>query len=66
MRTWRSESEAETRRIGRTLAAELLPNRALLLTGDLGAGKTVLVAGRRRGARHRPARDSVADLHADA
>ncbi|MCB1008303.1 MAG: tRNA (adenosine(37)-N6)-threonylcarbamoyltransferase complex ATPase subunit type 1 TsaE [Acidobacteria bacterium] len=45
MRVWHSESEAATREIGRRLAEELLPDRALLLTGDLGAGKTVLVAG---------------------
>lgn len=45
MRRWRSTSEAETREIGRRLAEELAPDRALLLTGDLGAGKTVLVRG---------------------
>jgi tRNA threonylcarbamoyladenosine biosynthesis protein TsaE len=45
MRTWRSASVAETREIGRALAAELAPDGALLLVGELGAGKTVLVQG---------------------
>ena len=45
MRSWRSRSEAETREIGARLAAELEPDGVLLLTGDLGAGKTVLVQG---------------------
>ena len=41
----RSTSVEETRAIGRELAAELLPDRALLLVGELGAGKTALVQG---------------------
>lgn len=45
MRSWRSRDEAETREIGASLAAELEPDGVLLLTGDLGAGKTVLVQG---------------------
>jgi tRNA threonylcarbamoyladenosine biosynthesis protein TsaE len=45
MRRWRSRSPAETRAIGRSLAPELAPDGALLLVGDLGAGKTVLVQG---------------------
>ena len=45
MRSWRSRSEAETREIGARLAAELEPDGVLLLSGDLGAGKTVLVQG---------------------
>lgn len=45
MRRWTSASEEETREIGRRLAEELAPDRALLLSGDLGAGKTVLVRG---------------------
>jgi tRNA threonylcarbamoyladenosine biosynthesis protein TsaE len=45
MRRWRSASVEETRAIGRSLAAELAPDGALLLIGDLGAGKTVLVQG---------------------
>ena len=45
MRSWQSRHEAETREIGALLAAELEPDGVLLLTGDLGAGKTVLVQG---------------------
>jgi len=45
MRLWRSDSVEATRAIGRALAGELAPDRALLLTGDLGAGKTALVVG---------------------
>jgi tRNA threonylcarbamoyladenosine biosynthesis protein TsaE len=45
MRSWHSQSEADTREIGALLAAELEPDGVLLLTGDLGAGKTVLVHG---------------------
>lgn len=45
MRIWHSDSEEATREIGRRLASELAPDRALLLSGELGAGKTVLVAG---------------------
>ena len=37
--------EAETRALGRALAAELAPDGVLLLTGDLAAGKTVLAQG---------------------
>lgn len=45
MRVWTTSSEAETRRLGATLATELLPDGVLLLDGDLGAGKTVLARG---------------------
>jgi tRNA threonylcarbamoyladenosine biosynthesis protein TsaE len=45
MRSWRSREEAETRELGARLAAELEPDGVLLLSGDLGAGKTVLVQG---------------------
>lgn len=45
MRGWESASAEETRRLGENLAAELAPDRALLLYGDLGAGKTVLAQG---------------------
>ena len=45
MRRWLSTSVEATRQVGRELAAELAPDRALLLSGDLGAGKTALVAG---------------------
>ncbi|MGH9464123.1 MAG: tRNA (adenosine(37)-N6)-threonylcarbamoyltransferase complex ATPase subunit type 1 TsaE [Thermoanaerobaculia bacterium] len=40
-----SRSEAETMAVGRALAAELVPDGALLLSGRLGAGKTVLAKG---------------------
>lgn len=38
----RSRSEEETRNIGRKLGETLQPPRVVLLTGELGAGKTVL------------------------
>lgn len=43
--TIRTRSEAETVDAGRRLAADLEPGAVLLLTGDLGAGKTALVRG---------------------
>lgn len=43
--TWTSESEEETRALGRALAERLLPDGVLLLRGDLGTGKTVLTQG---------------------
>ncbi|HVS00083.1 MAG TPA: tRNA (adenosine(37)-N6)-threonylcarbamoyltransferase complex ATPase subunit type 1 TsaE [Thermoanaerobaculia bacterium] len=45
MRRWRSHSEEETLRIGAALALELAPDGILLLSGDLGSGKTVLARG---------------------
>jgi tRNA threonylcarbamoyladenosine biosynthesis protein TsaE len=42
---WRTADEAETRRLGAALAADLTPDGALLLSGPLGAGKTVLAQG---------------------
>lgn len=45
MRAWHSRSVEETRRLGRELAAELAPDGVLLLSGELGTGKTVLVQG---------------------
>ena len=44
-RSWRTASPAETQALGARLAEELLPSGALLLTGDLAAGKTVLTQG---------------------
>lgn len=38
-------TEAETEALGRRLAARLAPDGVLLLSGDLGAGKTVLTRG---------------------
>lgn len=38
-------SEAETRAVGRKLASLLRPDDMLLLSGELGSGKTVLVSG---------------------
>jgi tRNA threonylcarbamoyladenosine biosynthesis protein TsaE len=42
---WISRSEAETRELGRRLAGELAPDGVLLLSGELGSGKTVLARG---------------------
>jgi tRNA threonylcarbamoyladenosine biosynthesis protein TsaE len=43
MRTGRiTRSEAETREVGLALAGELAPDGILLLSGELGSGKTVL------------------------
>ncbi len=43
--TFRSSSEAETRAIAARLAADLRPGTVLLISGDLGAGKTAFVRG---------------------
>lgn len=40
-----SHSEADTAAVGRELAATLVPDTVVLLTGDLGAGKTAFVRG---------------------
>ena len=45
MRSWRTRTPEETRALGRALAEELAPDGVLLLSGDLGAGKTVLAQG---------------------
>ncbi len=44
-RRWVTRGEAETERLGAALAAELAPDGLLLLSGDLGSGKTVLARG---------------------
>lgn len=43
--TWITSSEEETRALGAALARELAPDGVLLLSGDLGTGKTVLARG---------------------
>jgi tRNA threonylcarbamoyladenosine biosynthesis protein TsaE len=45
IRRWTSRSEAETEEIGAEIAAALGGEVTLLLIGDLGSGKTVLVRG---------------------
>lgn len=45
MKPWISGSEDDTRALGAELASELRPDGILLLSGDLGAGKTVLAQG---------------------
>lgn len=45
MRRWLTCSEKETREVGRALAGELAPDGVLLLSGELGSGKTVLARG---------------------
>jgi tRNA threonylcarbamoyladenosine biosynthesis protein TsaE len=44
-RTWQSETAATTEAVGRALAEGLLGDEIILLYGDLGVGKTVLVRG---------------------
>src|SRR5215510_7630385 len=45
MRRWVTRSEQETEALGRDLARELAPDGVLLLSGELGSGKTVLARG---------------------
>ena len=45
MTRWTTRSEEETQGLGRQLGRELAPDGVLLLSGDLGAGKTVLTRG---------------------
>jgi len=45
MRAWITHSEEDTHALGAALARELAPDGVLLLSGDLGAGKTVLARG---------------------
>jgi tRNA threonylcarbamoyladenosine biosynthesis protein TsaE len=49
MRSWTTADPAATRRVGEELAAELAPDGVLLLSGDLGTGKTVLTQGLAQG-----------------
>jgi len=44
-RRWITGTAAETERLGAALAPELGPDGVLLLTGELGSGKTVLARG---------------------
>jgi tRNA threonylcarbamoyladenosine biosynthesis protein TsaE len=45
LRRWLTRGEEETRALGRELARELAPDGVLLLSGELGTGKTVLARG---------------------
>jgi len=45
MNRWITRTEEETRALGRELGRKLAPDGVLLLSGDLGAGKTVLARG---------------------
>ena len=45
MKEFHTHSAAETTELGRRLAAELSPPKLVVLSGDLGAGKTTLIKG---------------------
>jgi tRNA threonylcarbamoyladenosine biosynthesis protein TsaE len=45
MRRWLTNTEADTQALGREFARELAPDGVLLLSGELGSGKTVLARG---------------------
>ncbi len=45
MASYNTHSAEETTALGQRLAAELSPPRTVVLTGDLGAGKTTLIKG---------------------
>jgi tRNA threonylcarbamoyladenosine biosynthesis protein TsaE len=47
--TARTSSAAETEALGERLAAELRPGDVVLVSGELGAGKTTLIRGAARG-----------------
>ena len=64
MRRWITRSEAETLELGRELGRELAPDGVLLLSGDLGAGKTVLARGIGEALGVGVPRGAVAHLHA--
>ena len=46
---YHTNSEAETERVGTSLAAVLRPGDVVAMAGDLGAGKTVFIRGLARG-----------------
>ena len=54
-RTFTTRSEAETAAVGRELAPTLSPGSVVLLSGDLGAGKTAFVRGLAEGLGANPA-----------
>ena len=45
MKTWTTTTEADTEKVGAELETLLAPGTTILLAGDLGAGKTVLIRG---------------------
>jgi tRNA threonylcarbamoyladenosine biosynthesis protein TsaE len=47
--TTRTRSAAETEALGERLAGELVPGDVVLVSGELGAGKTTLIRGAARG-----------------
>ena len=55
MATVTSKSAAQTKALGRRLAAALAPGDVLALCGDLGSGKTTFVQGVARGLKVREA-----------
>jgi tRNA threonylcarbamoyladenosine biosynthesis protein TsaE len=54
-KTFTTRSESETAAVGRDLAAALSEGAVVLLSGDLGAGKTAFVRGLAEGLGHEPA-----------
>jgi tRNA threonylcarbamoyladenosine biosynthesis protein TsaE len=54
-KTFTTHSESETAAVGRDLAAALSEGAVVLLSGDLGAGKTAFVRGLAEGLGHEPA-----------
>ena len=60
-----SHSEEDTAAVGRELAQNLAADAVVLLSGDLGAGKTAFVRGLAEGLGVDPGEVSSPDLHAD-
>jgi tRNA threonylcarbamoyladenosine biosynthesis protein TsaE len=54
-KTFTTRSESETAAVGRELAAALSEGAVVLLSGELGAGKTAFVRGLAEGLGHEPA-----------